>query len=112
MTMKDGLCEVCGTGAAIGVASTSIPYSCAYCVECAQHGADPEWVLEHLLNEVAGGDPTKLAPGLITYKDGKYISFEEWAYAKPEKCEGCGIYPADPPSKLCPGCQAYQEHQQ
>lgn len=26
-------------------------------------------------------------------------------------CEGCGIYPADLPSKLCPGCEAYQEHQ-
>lgn len=26
-------------------------------------------------------------------------------------CEGCGINRFDPPSKLCPGCQAYQEHQ-
>jgi hypothetical protein len=25
-------------------------------------------------------------------------------------CEGCGVNYADPPSKLCPGCQAYQEH--
>jgi hypothetical protein len=28
------------------------------------------------------------------------------------RCEECGIYHADPPSKLCPGCQAYREHQQ
>lgn len=27
------------------------------------------------------------------------------------KCEECGKYRADPPSKLCPGCQAYREHQ-
>jgi rubrerythrin len=27
------------------------------------------------------------------------------------KCDDCGINYADPPSKLCPGCQAYQEHQ-
>lgn len=29
----------------------------------------------------------------------------------PERCEGCGINYADPPSKLCPGCQAYRDHQ-
>jgi hypothetical protein len=29
----------------------------------------------------------------------------------PDKCEECGQYPADPPSRLCPGCEAYQEHQ-
>lgn len=29
----------------------------------------------------------------------------------PLLCEGCGCNRADPPSKLCPGCQAYQEHQ-
>lgn len=26
-------------------------------------------------------------------------------------CEECGVYPADLPSKICPGCEAYQEHQ-
>lgn len=25
-------------------------------------------------------------------------------------CKECGKYPADPPSKLCPGCEAYREH--
>ena len=25
-------------------------------------------------------------------------------------CEECGIYPADLPSKLCAGCDAYREH--
>ena len=28
----------------------------------------------------------------------------------PAKCAACGIYPADPPSSLCPGCEAYKEH--
>ena len=27
------------------------------------------------------------------------------------RCEGCDINFADPPSKLCPGCQAYRDHQ-
>ncbi len=25
-------------------------------------------------------------------------------------CEECFKYYSDPPSKLCPGCQAYKEH--
>ncbi len=29
----------------------------------------------------------------------------------PELCVECEISLADPPSKLCPGCQAYAEHQ-
>lgn len=31
---------------------------------------------------------------------------------QPPMCESCGVNRSDPPSKLCPGCQAYQEHQQ
>lgn len=31
--------------------------------------------------------------------------------AFPSRCsEGCGNY-TDPPSSMCPGCQAYKEHQ-
>jgi hypothetical protein len=29
----------------------------------------------------------------------------------PVMCDECGIHPADQPSKLCPGCEAYREHQ-
>lgn len=29
---------------------------------------------------------------------------------KPPKCSDCGIHPADPPSKMCSGCEAYREH--
>lgn len=25
-------------------------------------------------------------------------------------CESCGKFTRDPPSHLCPGCEAYQEH--
>ena len=31
---------------------------------------------------------------------------------RPKLCIDCGIYPADPPSSRCPGCEAYREHQQ
>jgi len=30
---------------------------------------------------------------------------------RPPVCEGCGKNRSDPPSKLCPGCQAYRDHQ-
>jgi len=33
------------------------------------------------------------------------------ARRRPPICEGCGVNRSDPPSKLCPGCQAYREHQ-
>lgn len=32
------------------------------------------------------------------------------ARRRPRLCEECGVYPADPPSKICPGCEAYREH--
>lgn len=31
-------------------------------------------------------------------------------YRSPPVCAQCGKFPADPPSLLCPGCEAYQEH--
>lgn len=73
------ICDVCHKNEAIGVASTSQPYSCAYCMDCARRGADPEWIFEFLLKDVGHGDPSKVREGLTTYKDGKYISFHEWA---------------------------------
>ena len=30
---------------------------------------------------------------------------------RPGLCKDCGRYPSDPPSKLCPACEAYREHQ-
>lgn len=30
---------------------------------------------------------------------------------KPKLCADCGRFPADPPSRYCPGCEAYREHQ-
>lgn len=39
------ICEVCEKRPAVAVCSTSIPYSAAYCRECAEVGADPYWVV-------------------------------------------------------------------
>ena len=45
MTAALGLCEVCATRPAVAVLATSVPYSAAYCRECAEAGADPYWVI-------------------------------------------------------------------
>jgi hypothetical protein len=76
MTMKDITCDVCGRPSAIGVASTMLPYSCAYCLECAGRDAQPELVCESLPH------PSQMHEGLAdfvtTYKNGKYITYREW----------------------------------
>jgi hypothetical protein len=73
------ICEVCNTNESIGVACTSIPYSCAFCRDCALNRADPEWIFLYLLDEVGNGDPENICEGLTTYVDGKYIPFHQWA---------------------------------
>lgn len=35
---------------------------------------------------------------------------DDKAAALPPLCESCGQYRSDPPSRLCPGCEAYQDH--
>lgn len=86
-TKGDGLCDVCDLRPMIGVASTSVPFSCAYCSECAQRGADPSWVLSYMIDDVAGGDLSRLHPdavkGLCTWHDGKFITIEEWFRVRP-----------------------------
>lgn len=51
--------------------------------------------------------------GLLTEADFKRAAeaFGNEQNARPIKCEGCDTGIADPPSRLCPGCQAYVEHQ-
>ena len=46
--------------------------------------------------------------GLILESDFAYIEAGGWP--DDPVCEDCGINPADPPSRICPGCEAYREH--
>lgn len=82
MTMADGKCGVCGRSGAIGVGSTLIPYSCAYCRECAEKSAQPAIVFETWYEEI-GRTFSKMAGGMadhvLTYKDGKYVTYRQWA---------------------------------
>ena len=47
-------------------------------------------------------DTVKKGGGCVTVFDSR----------KPPICDECGIHLSDPPSKLCPGCEAYKDHQQ
>jgi hypothetical protein len=79
MTMLDELCDVCHLNKPIGVASTSMPLSVAYCRTCAELHADPEIVFEtmYMGNEDQEVDP-EMGDQYLTFKDGKYITFTAW----------------------------------
>jgi hypothetical protein len=87
MTMKDNKCDVCGRPGAVGVASTAIPYSCAYCVPCLQVNAQPDIVFETIW-EGSDGDNTQIHPAyleLVTWKDGKYIDYPTWSAERKQR---------------------------
>lgn len=77
MTELNLICETCKQPA-IGVACTSIPYSAAYCAECARRGSDPEWIFEFWAEEIGGPDELSSPDYFNTFKDGKYITYREW----------------------------------
>ena len=91
MTMVDGLCDVCNVNPPIGVASTMIPYSCAYCRECAERNAQPDIVFACWFDDI-GTDFEHMHPAALeveTFKDGRYVSYREWALAlRKEKSDG------------------------
>jgi len=79
MTMLGGLCDVCGKNEAIGVASTSVPMSVAYCRECLAHGADPEMVFVYWAEDCdIKPDEHRSPDESVTFKDDRYISYREW----------------------------------
>jgi hypothetical protein len=72
-------CEICGQPA-IGVASTLMPYSCAYCIECARRFAQPKIVFVCLFEDFAQGSLLRdEVMDLETYENGRYITFRVWA---------------------------------
>jgi hypothetical protein len=85
MTMANGECEVCHVNPPIGVASTLMPYSCAYCRECATRGAQPLEVFECLYDEY-GTDFDRLRAEVLvmeTFAEGRYVEYKTWATRHP-----------------------------
>lgn len=85
MTTVENLCDVCQKNPMIGVASTSVPFSCAFCSECAQQGADPEWIFEYYMSE--GYKPEDMRKGLVTYSRGQYMTYAEWFTTKKKEAD-------------------------
>jgi hypothetical protein len=81
MTMKDHLCEICRVNEPLGVACTIMPYSCAYCRECAKRFAQPRVVFEYFFEEF-GTDLSRFEDPsyaeLETFHDGKYVDYRTW----------------------------------
>ena len=124
-------CEICQKPA-LGVYSSALgAVSIAICKRCVDMNAEPVYMFE--TTAWTCGD--KVRPDIRdmnTFIDGNYISWNDWFekhgqeaadrlsksyddYQKqqqqqPPICEDCGKYPSDPPSKLCPGCEAYKDH--
>lgn len=81
MTMLENKCDVCRVNAPIGVASTAIPLSVAYCQECAKRNAQPIDVFLYWEDEI--GHPKNHAnPGMVTFIDGQYINYRKWYDAR------------------------------
>lgn len=93
MTMLDMKCDVCNKNPAIGVASTSVPYSCAYCKECASRSADPEMVFIFWADDIAPDDH-RSPDQSVTYKDGQYMTYREWYAKYGEQYRGAITVPA------------------
>jgi hypothetical protein len=60
--------------------------------------------------EQAGQQRTPLSPIAMRRREFQAV-LEIVAAFTTILCEDCGIYPVDLPSKFCPGCEAYGEHQ-
>lgn len=73
-------------------------------------GTDPGLLrLGVAMERPMGNPPFNIRPG-EAYTDAagmwELTDHGQWV----RMCEDCGKLPADPPSRLCPGCEAYREH--
>lgn len=78
--MESLKCEVCGEPA-VGVASSIMPISHAYCRKCLTENAEPIFIFRYHYDEVST-DGEGLAPwfteNVKSYMDGKYITWQEY----------------------------------
>lgn len=77
-------CDICGTNKdIIGTASSPVgPSSHCTCKQCLLRGALPESNLEYLYTEVGPANVKPFVKYLLTYKDGKYMTWGEWVHLR------------------------------
>lgn len=56
--------------------------------------------------------PLKLAAKIAAIAERNKHQVKPERMPRRQRCDDCGVHWADPPSALCPGCEAYREHQQ
>jgi hypothetical protein len=72
-------CEVCHRKRNVGVACSTLgAVSCAFCRECLEQRAEAEWMFEFTLEEVGEHFVAPWVKGLRTFKDGVYLTWDEW----------------------------------
>jgi hypothetical protein len=69
-----------------------------------------EWLDADILLDVTGGDGSLSAPMNRKQRRARAKTAAPKTVHR-KRCRDCGTNWADPPSPLCPGCDAYQEHQ-
>jgi len=75
-------CDVCGKPESVGVASSCLgPMSNSYCQECACSEAEPFWMFVYTFYEVGheGEGIADWVRDLRTFKDGQYMTWDEFA---------------------------------
>lgn len=88
--MSELTCDVCGQPA-IGVASSCVgPISWAFCRECLNQKAEPEFSFGYLYDEVStdGEGLADWVSILKTFKDGRYWTWDEWVKWRHETGQG------------------------
>lgn len=97
MAIRLGLkCDACGEQA-VGVASSCIPMSFAYCKKCLLNHAEPEFIFAYHYDDVSNdgkGLADWFTQGVKIFKDGEYWNWNryvEWRHAtgqgKSKPCE-------------------------
>lgn len=80
--MSGNICDCCGRTADAGVASSGLgPISFAWCKQCIEENAEPEFMLEYVWGEI-GEDVAGHVKQVKTWKDGAYIKWAEFVKAK------------------------------
>jgi hypothetical protein len=90
-------CEVCngesgGTFVGVGALTTG-PMSVAFCNRCLAEGAEPAFVFDYLLNDVAGGEVSRLHESVLALRawiNGQYVSFADWCKENGLRSGGAG----------------------
>jgi late competence protein required for DNA uptake (superfamily II DNA/RNA helicase) len=76
------ICDVCNKNEALGVASSPFgAISYAYCRECLNKPADPLMTFEYLFETIYPNEAAWVYK-YFTFKDGKYISWQEFVSEK------------------------------